>query len=316
MRGHGRRSGRPRRRPRAGVVGPRGLGAGGHGRHRHRRIVTQFGGRARRHLLPCRQPEGAALRPGQAHALCLLQRARHPAQPPGQADRRRRGGRGPGARHHTRQGGGERRRRPRMAGSRGHQPARTRPPRSCGIAVPQHRHRRQPRFDARLPGRRRERRRRRRLPCPDPVGHSRAGRIPVANRRRRADGARLRGAGQRHRPACARRRRAHRRHPARKHPAQASVQGQLLLAVRPRPVPSAGLSGAGGRRAGRPPDPRPWRPGTVRAGCAVGRPRGVRRRHPPRRRLLCCHPPVLAGLAGRRVDAGLCGHPPQDQRPQ
>ena len=113
-------------------------------------------------------------------------------------------------------------------------PPGTRPARRRRPAVPQHRHRGQPRPDARLPGRPGARGRRSRRPRPCPVRQGPARRLRAACRRRRADGAGVRGPGQRRRPARPGRGPAHRRRPARHHPAGAPVQGQLLLPARPR----------------------------------------------------------------------------------
>ena len=194
---------------------------GGRG-HRHRHLVAQLRGHPRRHLLPGRQPEGAVLRRGQATALRVSASERGiAAQPAGQADRRLRRGRGAGAGHGIRAKAAEngvtdleflpgdeaRAMEPalRVAG---------------GAALAEHRHHRQPRADAGAS------RATSRMPAARSCSTRRcsAARCRAAapfllhDRRRRADGARMRGAGQRRRPARAGPRALDRRHPGRDDP--------------------------------------------------------------------------------------------------
>ena len=210
----GDRSGRggPRHRAAAGARRHRGAGRGGRGRPGPRHVEPEQRGHPCRDPLSRRQPEGAALRGGQAAALRLLRRAGHSASADGQADRcrRRAGGADPG--RHPRQGAGQRGRRPGNDRPRGRSRpgAGARRGRGAGFAVDgDHR---QPRADDGAAGRCASRRGGLRLPRAG-AGRTAGGARGAARFRRGAGGlfAERRSRGQRRRAFRAPRRRIDRR---------------------------------------------------------------------------------------------------------
>ena len=117
------------------------------------------------------------------------------------------------------------------------------------------------------------------------------------------------------RPGCRRRRLARRiaGMPAELVPQAVLRQGQLLHPDRPLAVLPADLSGAGAGRAGRASDHRPGRAGAVRPRRGMGGPRSTTRSIRRGPTFLRRGAALLAGLAGRRVAAGLFRHPAEDR---
>jgi hypothetical protein len=143
-----RRRGRPSGGTGAGAGGARDVAAGEERPLRRGDLEPQFRGDPCGDLLRGSLAEGAALRGGQAAALCVLPRARRAAQQLHQAGGGLHGGGNPQARHRDREGGGQWRHRSATAHRGRGAEAGACGGLSCRAAVAHHRDRRQPRLHA------------------------------------------------------------------------------------------------------------------------------------------------------------------------